>query len=91
MPLRAGLSAALLSVGMGGKPEAASRPHSRARGRLAQPPVPSTQRPLVVVRSGTRQVTPGLPPVAFSPSRAGLALAFPTCSERFSPSVSNHP
>lgn len=76
MPLKAGLSAALLSVGMGGKPEAASRPRSRARGRLAQPPVPSTQRPLAPVRSGTRQVTPGLPPVAFSPSRAGLAFSY---------------
>ena len=38
MPLRAGLSAAPLSVGMGGKLEAVSRPHSQARGRLSQPP-----------------------------------------------------
>lgn len=38
MPLKARLSAALLSVGMGGKLEVVSRPHSQARGRLSQPP-----------------------------------------------------
>lgn len=91
MPLKARLSAALLSVGMGGKLEVVSRPHSRARGRLSQPPSSFYTAPTRASQEWdkTSHARPASCSVFSITSR--LALAFPTCSERFRPSISKHP